>query len=311
MSGEIRKISLCLPAYNNGEDVRRALASIASQTFRDFETVVSDDSDTDGVEREVQAFRQENPDIPVTYVRNDTKKGPIFNWNAAIDLAGGRYVKILFSDDFFTKETSLASFVSLLDDHPEADLAFSGSRQVLLDPEGESLSHLEADAPKERAASDEFLTALSKDWRHLFLGNEIGAPSAVIFRRSTGARFDEKSGWASDMYLYADLLKDNPHFACTREPLISIGMHRGQYTESFAEKDERIYADYRYFYEKYQLRDSKECRDYFLSHFVVKYHKPWKEAKALGFTRQEYERQKGAERLETLSSFLRARFGKA
>ncbi len=261
MSGEIRKISLCLPAYNNGEDVRRALASIASQTFRDFETVVSDDSDTDGVEREVQAFRQENQDIPVTYVRND--------------------------------------------------LAFSGSRQVLLDPEGESLSHLEADAPKERAASDEFLTALSKDWRHLFLGNEIGAPSAVIFRRSTGARFDEKSGWASDMYLYADLLKDNPHFACTREPLISIGMHRGQYTESFAEKDERIYADYRYFYEKYQLRDSKECRDYFLSHFVVKYHKPWKEAKALGFTRQEYERQKGAERLETLSSFLRARFGKA
>ncbi len=182
---------------------------------------------------------------------------------------------------------------------------------MLLDPEGESLSHLEADAPKERAASDEFLTALSKDWRHLFLGNEIGAPSAVIFRRSTGARFDEKSGWASDMYLYADLLKDNPHFACTREPLISIGMHRGQYTESFAEKDERIYADYRYFYEKYQLRDSKECRDYFLSHFVVKYHKPWKEAKALGFTRQEYERQKGAERLETLSSFLRARFGKA
>ena len=70
MSGEIRKISLCLPAYNNGEDVRRALASIASQTFRDFETVVSDDSDTDGVEREVQAFRQENQDIPVTYVRN-------------------------------------------------------------------------------------------------------------------------------------------------------------------------------------------------------------------------------------------------
>lgn len=310
MSGNEKKVSLCVPAYNNGRDVRRALSSIASQTFRDLEVVVSDDSEDEGVFQEVRAFQEKNPDIPVTYVRNGKKKGPIFNWNACLDLARGTYLKILFSDDFFTEETSLEAFVRLLDDHPEADLAFSGSRQVLLDPrEGENLSHLAENAEGERAASDAFLTALAADWRHIFLGNEIGAPSAVIFRAGTGARFDEKSGWASDLYLYADLLQNNPHFAYTKAPLISIGMHRGQYTESFSEKDERIYADYRYFYEKYRLRDSKACRDYFLSHFVAKYHKPWQEAERLGYTRKEYERGRRRELADTLRSFLRARLG--
>ncbi|MGN1023037.1 MAG: glycosyltransferase family 2 protein [Lachnospiraceae bacterium] len=305
MSGA-KKVSVCLPTYNHEEEAARALESLGAQDFRDAELIVSDDSEEDGVEKRVRAFSAKNPDIPVTYVRNHPKKGHIFNWNAALDLASGTYVKILFSDDFFTDEHALGAYVDLLEQNPQADLAFSGSRQVRLEEAG-TLAHLEEDAPKERAASDAFLQNLQADWRYLFLGNEIGAPSAVIFRRSTGARFDEKSGWASDMYLYADLLKNNPRFVCTKAPLISIGMHPGQYTESFAEKDERIYADYRYFYLKYDLSASPACRAYFLSRFLVKYKKPWQEAKDLGYTRGEYLKALAGEGQSTLRSFLGAR----
>ena len=74
--------------------------------------VLSYEAAPDGVEREVQAFRQENQDIPVTYVRNDTKKGPIFNWNAAIDHPKcGRFVLQLDSDDVYSGPDSVQKFV--------------------------------------------------------------------------------------------------------------------------------------------------------------------------------------------------------
>lgn len=306
MSGK-KKVSVCIPAFNNEEETARALQSLSRQTFRDFELCLSDDSDEDGVESVTGLFQKNNPDIPVTYRRNTPKKGHIFNWNAAIGLAGGTYIKILFSDDFLTDESALGEFCRLLDAHPEADLAFSGSRQVLFG-DRQDLAHLQDASITERAASDAFLDAMEKDWRRLFLGNEIGAPSAVIFRASTGARFDEKSGWASDMFLYADLLRKNPHFAFTKAPLVSIGMHAGQYTESFSEKDERIYDDYRYFYTKYDLEKSRACRDYFLSEFVAPYHRPFSEARSLGFTRREYDRAVRGELSATIRSFLHARF---
>ena len=38
------KISICIPAYNNAEEVRRLLDSIFKQTFQDWEIILTDDS---------------------------------------------------------------------------------------------------------------------------------------------------------------------------------------------------------------------------------------------------------------------------
>ena len=100
--------------------------------------------------------------------------------------------------------------------------------------------------------------------------------------------FDEKSNWASDMFLYFDLLRADHEFVYTREPLISIGMHENQYTETFTERDMRIYNDYRYLYTKYGLQDCQECREYFTENFIIKYHKGLKEARALGIDARMY-----------------------
>jgi glycosyltransferase involved in cell wall biosynthesis len=39
------KISICIPAYKRVNYLRRLLDSIAIQTFRDFEVIITDDSD--------------------------------------------------------------------------------------------------------------------------------------------------------------------------------------------------------------------------------------------------------------------------
>ena len=235
------KVSICSPAYNNVSEVERMLKSIYEQDYTDFEVNISDDSTNDEICNMVKSKYPQ-----VNYVHNKTPLGHIFNWNAAVKMAKGKYIKIMFSDDWFTDSTCLGKFVELLDKNPEVLLAFSGSRQVMLDKDMDYY---------DRKAEDEFISRLNKDYRLLFLGNQIGAPSAVIYRRykdGSVALFDEKSNWASDMYLYFELLRVQGRYAWTDKPLISIGVHDHQYTESFTEKDIRIYKDYRYMFEKYE-----------------------------------------------------------
>ena len=219
----------------------------------------------------VKSYQEQYGEEQIQYVHNEKRLGHIINWNAPIRMATGEYIKIMFSDDWFTDSKSLGKFVSMLDENPEAMLAFCGSRQVMLDGQNaEGVKHVAEENVKDsydRYASDEFIDRLQQDYRNLFLGNEIGTPSASIYRRGTElSMFDEQSNWASDMFLYFELLKKSEKFAYTKEPLICVGVHENQYTETFSERDERIYNDYRYMYTKYQLQDSENCRGYFTEH---------------------------------------------
>lgn len=304
------KVSICIPCYNNAGEVERLLKSIYSQDYTDFEVNISDDSTDDETEKLVEACYPH-----VNYRHNRKPYGHIFNWNAAIKMAAGEYIKIMFSDDWFTYSASLGTYVALLDDHPRAALAFAGSRQVMLDGQDIGAMHHVASKHQtgfyDRYADADFIDRLKCDYRNLFLGNQIGAPSATIYRRGSELTlFDEQSNWASDMFLYFDLLGKCPVFACTTEPLVSIGVHENQYTESFSERDMRIYNDYRYMYTKYHLQESAVCREYFTEKFIIKYHTGLKEAKALGISGDMWVRKWIAEQRATVQCFLQNRFRK-
>lgn len=301
MISDTPKVSICAPAYNNASEVERLLKSIYSQTYTDFEVNISDDSTDNETERIVAAYKEHHKNI--NYIHNAKPYGHIFNWNAAIKMANGEYIKIMFSDDWFTDEESLGAYVALLDKSPDAMLAFAGSRQVSLDDDMKFY---------DRHATPQFIGRLRRDYRFLFQGNEIGAPSAVIYRRGESLTlFDEKSNWASDMYLYFDLLMKSPKFAFTTKPLISIGVHDHQYTESFSDKDMRIYNDYRYMYEKYKLRESKACREYFTKQFLVKYGKGIGEAGKLGIEPSMVLKAYFHEFCDSVRCFVRVRLGRS
>lgn len=300
MTANTPKVSICAPAYNNAAEVERLLKSIYAQKYTDFEVNISDDSTDDEIEKLAAAYMERHKNI--NYIHNQKPYGHIFNWNAAIKMGRGEYIKIMFSDDWFTDEESLGAYVELLDKAPDAMLAFAGSRQVSLD-----------DGMKfyDRYATPQFIENLNRDYRLLFRGNEIGAPSATIYRRGASLTlFDEKSNWASDMYLYFDLLIKSSQFAYTTSPLISIGVHDHQYTESFSEKDMRIYNDYRYMYEKYKLKESRECREYFTKRFIVKYGRGMREARTLGIEPLMYIKACVLELCDSVGCFIKARMGK-
>ena len=168
--------------------------------------VVTDDSPDGSVEEVVR--RAEVPGM--VYVRNAVRKGATGNWNEAVRHASGEYIKIMHHDDWFTDRDCLARFVEMLEEHPEADLAFCGSRQVMLDGVGNRTGE-----EFDRAISDEHLKMISEDWRDLYIGDYIGAPSATIYRKGA-PEYEEKLTWIVDVEFYMRLLQRNPRFVVSK-----------------------------------------------------------------------------------------------
>ncbi len=275
------KVSICIPAFNNAQAVRRLLESVEKQDFKDYEVIITDDSGGDEIKRLAEAKEY------IKYYKNEKPLGAAANWNAAVAKGNGEYVKIMHHDDWFTRKESLREFVDMLDRHPEADLAFSGSRQA------------EEERSYDRYIASEDAASIQSDYRNLFLGNTIGAPSAVIVRRAAlgldgkkgGAEcaivYDEKLKWLVDMDYYMNLLKRNPRFVFTKEPLVSIGISGAQLTEDCRDDKELNAFEYGYIYEKYRLGTLPECRRK-LTHILAEAGKSAKEAAAFGIGGKEY-----------------------
>ncbi len=90
-------VSVIMPAYNAERFIEGAIASVVSQSISDWELLVIDDCSTDGTYE--AALRQKDPRICV--LRNDVNLGVAKTRNRGIDLAKGKYIAFLDSDDLW------------------------------------------------------------------------------------------------------------------------------------------------------------------------------------------------------------------
>lgn len=232
------KVSICIPAYENGLYIKRLLESIKNQTYKNYEVILTDDS----VENEVLDIVTDYKDIMVIeYYRNNERLGPTKNCNRAISLAKGEYIKVMHHDDWFANDKSLEKFVNMLEKNNDVSLAFSGTEQV--STERRYTRHIESEQVKK----------IQQDWRNLFLGNYIGAPSATIFKNE-GWTFDENLKWCVDYELYMRILRNNSNFTYTEAPLICIGESETQVTQACMEDKKLRHDEYKYVYEKFELK---------------------------------------------------------
>jgi hypothetical protein len=109
-------VSVIVPTYQRREPVKRAVASVLSQTFRDFELVVVDDGSTDGTGETLAALGDR-----IRYVWQENA-GVAAARNTGVEMARGRIVAFLDSDDRWLPE-HLAVVTEALARHPEAVLA--------------------------------------------------------------------------------------------------------------------------------------------------------------------------------------------
>lgn len=90
-------VSVIIPVYNVENYVEKTLKSVINQTYKDLEIIVIDDGSTDRSPEIVDRIAQTDERIRVFHTKNG---GVSAARNKGLDIAKGRYVAFLDSDDF-------------------------------------------------------------------------------------------------------------------------------------------------------------------------------------------------------------------
>ena len=234
----MKKVAICIPTYNNLNSLKRLLESIRIQSYKDYCVVITDDS----TDNEIQEFIEDYKDVDILYYKNEKSLGSARNTNHSIAIAqqnNPEYIKIMYHDDYFSFFYSLERMVMLIEAHPETDIVFSGTYEV------------GSDFKYSRSITKEQAEKLQKDYRHIFLGNCIGAPSATIVRNNNIV-LDENMIWEVDVEWYFRILKNNNLFIYTPEPLVSIGRGESQVTQTCLCNPRLMLEESYYFYSKHE-----------------------------------------------------------
>ncbi len=108
------KLSIITINYNNAEGLRKTLASVASQTFRDFEHIIVDGGSTDGSVEVIREYEQSLASCLSPLASNlkwlSEPDSGIYNaMNKGIAMAQGEYLQFLNSGDWLVDENSLTN----------------------------------------------------------------------------------------------------------------------------------------------------------------------------------------------------------
>jgi glycosyltransferase involved in cell wall biosynthesis len=126
-----QKVSIGLPVYNGENYIQEAIESILSQTFEDFELIISDNASTDQTEAICRSFALK--DERIRYFRNQENLGASSNYKRVFNLASGELFKWAAHDDI-CQPRFLARCVEVLDHDPTVVLCYA--RTITIDSEG-------------------------------------------------------------------------------------------------------------------------------------------------------------------------------
>jgi glycosyltransferase involved in cell wall biosynthesis len=142
-------VSVAIPAYNCERYIAQSIESLLSQSYGDFELVISDNASTDGTEAVCRRYAQQ--DARVRYVRRSENIGGPGNFRYVFSLCTGKYHKWSTADDHWHPEF-LREAVAVLDAQPDVVLCYPKTQ--LIDAEGRKIEdyedNLELDAESAR-----------------------------------------------------------------------------------------------------------------------------------------------------------------
>ncbi|MCB0187328.1 MAG: glycosyltransferase family 2 protein, partial [Caldilineaceae bacterium] len=127
MSMDCPRVSIGLAVYNGEPYLADAIRSILSQSFTNFELIISDNASTDRTAAICQEFAAR--DSRIRYSRNATNIGGANNENRTFRLARGEYFRWAAHDDICAPEL-LEKSVAVLDQNPDVVLCYSMTTEI-------------------------------------------------------------------------------------------------------------------------------------------------------------------------------------
>lgn len=127
-------VSIIMPAFNCGDFIGITLDSVLAQTYQNWEVIVIDDCSTDNTQEIVKLYMSK--DNRIKYHKLDENSGAAVARNKAIDLAQGKYMAFLDSDDVWFPE-KLTKQISFMKEH---DCNFTCTSYTKIDEQGNYLN---------------------------------------------------------------------------------------------------------------------------------------------------------------------------
>ena len=166
-------VTVIIPVYNQEDLVIRALDSIPKRD--DIEIIVINDGSTDNTWNNLNKYKNSN----LILVNNEKNKGVSYTVNKGYDLAKGKYIVLLGSDDYFYTEV----FEEVLKELDGTDLIYFN-----LETNDGTVFHVNENTKTGYCGSVKFM-------KRTFIGN-------------TRCPLDKKAG--EDYIFYQELLKKKP-----------------------------------------------------------------------------------------------------
>ena len=168
------KVSVLVTTYNHAPFVRESLDSLATQSFRDFEIIITDDASTDGTPDLIQRWLDETG-TPAHFIRNPINRGICANRNTALSIAQGEFLCSLSGDDAYEPERIARQLECFAHQPPDVAVVYSDMRMV--DARGRRLdiTFLEYQLGKEPAPEN-------RVFHRLLHGCFIPAPAVMVRR---------------------------------------------------------------------------------------------------------------------------------
>lgn len=126
------EVSVIISTYNGGKYISRAIESIISQTFSDWELIILNDGSKDNTKEIVKNYADK--DSRIIYIENEKNLGIYKSANKGLKLAKGEYIARIDDDDEWIDKYKLEKQVEFLDKNK--DYILVGTRAVCVDEEG-------------------------------------------------------------------------------------------------------------------------------------------------------------------------------
>ncbi len=199
LMGSTPLVSVCIPVYNTERFVAEAIHSVLDQSFQDLEVVIVDNASTDSTPGILAKFA----DPRVRLFRNKQNIGAAGNFNRALSLARGRYIKLLCADDVLYP-MCLEKQVAILEADGHAAVSMVCSSRDIIDSRGKRWLRRAFPGPPGRMDGARASALSVRRGTNLF-----GEPGAVLARaesvRAVGG-FDPRYSYCIDLDFWCRLL---------------------------------------------------------------------------------------------------------
>lgn len=179
-------VSVITPLYNSEKFIAETIESVLNQTYKNWEMIIVNDCSKDNGPSIVQEYQKKDKRIKL--FNNEINQGVSFTRNRAIELAQGKYIAFLDSDDLW-KDKKLEKQVKLMEEN-KVFLSYTGYNKM--NEDGSERGRIEV--PEK------------VNYKELLKGNIMGCLTVTV-RKDILKKDPFKNTKQEDYILWLELLK--------------------------------------------------------------------------------------------------------